>query len=177
MRLQSHLSLESSLLWSLLFFYGIVLKWPISLGWFINASSLAISSLMMGQICVWLWAALVFCLFVFCFRVFSTAHHPLPPASSSHHLLPSRLHFQSALPFSKFPQHLRIAHLWLLTFLERQKTRYKQFLLLIPFCLQERFALPCTSYLSFLSLGLLTWKMEKCQNLILPQELFENGLS
>ena len=52
MRLQSHLSLKSSLLWSLLYFYGIVLKWLISLGWFINASSLAISLLVIGQICV-----------------------------------------------------------------------------------------------------------------------------
>lgn len=32
MRLQSHLSPKSSLLWSLLYFYGIVLKWLISLG-------------------------------------------------------------------------------------------------------------------------------------------------
>lgn len=98
---------------------------------------------------------------VFCFRVFSTAHHPLPPTSSSHHLLPSRLQLQAALPFSKFPQHLRIAHLWLLTFLERQKTRYS-FFSSFPSVYKRELHHPWTSYLSFLSLGLLEkWKNDR----------------
>lgn len=141
MRLQSHLSLESSLLWSLLFFYGIVLKWLISLGWFINASSLAISSLMMGQICVWLSAALVFCLFGLLFSCI--LHCPSP--SSSHFQFPSPSTFPTSVAGSF--TFLQVSPAFkncqsLVAYIFGKAENQIQFLLLIPLCLQERITPP-----------------------------------
>lgn len=102
MRLQSHLSLKSSLLWSLLYFYGIVLKWLISLGVIYKCFKL-------GNFPLNDWTDLCLALgslgFLFLQCVISP---PTTPDSWRPHFFQSK----SAQSFTKFSQGFKIASLW-----------------------------------------------------------------